>query len=443
MTHLRHLNTDVGILHALTRRFGDAEAREVVTCMVNDIFPGEVAAVSSFGAEAAVLLHMIALADRSTPVVFLDTEKHFDETLAYRDLLIDRLRLADVRIVKPDAGELARLDGAGTLWSQHPDGCCEIRKVAPLNAALRDFDAWFTGRKRAHGGGRSDLTMFEAVDGQIKVNPLVHWTGPMIEAYMENHALPRHPLVEQGYPSIGCAPCTAKSDGNDVRAGRWQHVAKNECGIHRRAVADNPRNIYAVEHTVRPDERAQANGHEGGVLWLTGLSGSGKSTISMTLERHLYDSGWQVFALDGDNLRHGLSHDLGFSPEDRHENIRRAAEAAKLLAEAGHLVVATFISPLQSDRDMARDIVGEAFHEVFIDADLATCEARDPKGLYVKARAGEIPEFTGISAPYEAPTAAEVHLRTDDLSVADSVIRLSAYADQQFRLADEQVAQAS
>ncbi len=432
----------INICDSLDRRYRGEGARELVRCMVREAFAGRVAAVSSFGAEAAVLLHMVALVDRATPVVFLDTDKHFPETLAYRDLLIDRLRLTDVRIIKPEAGGLDLLDRDGELWSKDTDACCDIRKVAPLAAALSGFDAWFTGRKRHHGGARADLPVFEAVDGRIKVNPLAHWDSAMIDAYMDDHALPRHPLVARGYGSVGCAPCTVASGGSDVRAGRWKGLSKSECGIHREAAA-NPRNIYAVDHNVSADERHQANGHQGGVLWLTGLSGSGKSTISMTLERHLHDTGWQVFALDGDNLRHGLSRDLGFSPEDRRENIRRAAEAAKLLADSGHLVVATFISPLQSDRDMARDIVGAHFHEVFVDADLATCEARDPKGLYVRARAGEIPEFTGISAPYEAPGSPEVRLDTDNLSVGDSVLRLSAYAGQVFCVNQSRLRQAS
>ena len=149
--------------------------------------------------------------------------------------------------------------------------------------------------------------------------------------------------------------------------------------------------------------RSAVNGHRGGVLWLTGLSGAGKTTVAMALERRLFDQGWQVFTLDGDNLRHGLNGDLGFSAEHRAENIRRSAETARVLAETGVLVIATFISPLRAHRRMARDIVGWNFHEVFIDADLSTCEARDTKGLYAKARAGDIPEFTGVSAPYEVP----------------------------------------
>ena len=198
----------------------------------------------------------------------------------------------------------------------------------------------------------------------------------------------------------------------------------NHMLTHKRA---NSGNVFAVSSPIETPERVQVNGHRGGVMWMTGLSGSGKTTLAMALERHLFDRGWQVFSLDGDNLRHGLSGDLGFSPGDRTENIRRAAEAAKLLAEAGSLVIAGFISPLRVDRLMARDIIGEDFHEIFVDADLATCESRDTKGLYARARAGEIPEFTGISAPYESPREPELRLDTVDQSVAGCLMRLTDY----------------
>ncbi len=192
------------------------------------------------------------------------------------------------------------------------------------------------------------------------------------------------------------------------------------------------RNLTRVAHAVTRDERALGLGHQGGVLWMTGLSGAGKSTIAMALERRLYERRWQVFTIDGDNFRHGLSCDLGFSPGDRAENIRRAAEVAKLMAQSGTLVLATFISPLRSDRDIARRVIGEDFHEIFIDADLDVCELRDPKGLYVRARAGEIPQFTGISAPYEAPLAPDLRIESGAVSVSSSVAYLTEYADHKF-----------
>jgi bifunctional enzyme CysN/CysC len=183
-------------------------------------------------------------------------------------------------------------------------------------------------------------------------------------------------------------------------------------------------NIYWSEGNVLPKNRVLRNGHRGGVVWLTGLSGSGKSTIARALERELFNSGRQVYVLDGDNLRHGLNSNLGFSPEDRVENIRRVAEVAKIMSEAGLVVVTAFISPYRVDRGRAREIVlegGHEFAEVYVEAPLAVCEERDVKGLYKRARSGEIAEFTGISAPYEAPDNAEIVVQTDVQSVDGAV----------------------
>ena len=191
-------------------------------------------------------------------------------------------------------------------------------------------------------------------------------------------------------------------------------------------------NLTQVSHAVAVEERIAANGHRGGILWMTGLSGAGKSTLAMAAERALFERGWQVFVLDGDNVRNGLNAGLGFSAADRSENIRRVAEAAKLFADAGMLVIASLISPLQADRARARAIGGDRFHEVFVAANLATCEGRDPKGLYKKARAGAIPEFTGISAPYEAPETAELTIDTGVLSRAEALDELLDYIDRAF-----------
>ena len=182
--------------------------------------------------------------------------------------------------------------------------------------------------------------------------------------------------------------------------------------------------ISPVDSSVTTQERSEMNGHRGGVLWLTGLSGAGKSTVAMAVQRQLFSRGRHVVVLDGDNLRHGLNRDLGFSDADRTENIRRMAEVAKLMAANGSIVLVSAISPLQQQRDLARSIVGEDFREIYVKADLATCEARDPKGLYRRARAGEIANFTGISSPYEAPAGAELVLDTRrplSLAAADLV----------------------
>lgn len=190
--------------------------------------------------------------------------------------------------------------------------------------------------------------------------------------------------------------------------------------------------VVAVDSSVSIQDRAAVNGHRGGVLWLTGLSGAGKSTLAMAAQAALFARDRQVTVLDGDNLRHGLNRDLGFSDADRAENIRRIAEVAKLMSDAGLIVLVSAISPLQRQRDQARSILGDAFHEIFVQADLATCEARDPKGLYKRARAGEIAGFTGISAPYEAPLAAQLTLDTTQRALSESVQTLVDYALRSF-----------
>ncbi|WP_019645212.1 adenylyl-sulfate kinase [Novispirillum itersonii] len=182
--------------------------------------------------------------------------------------------------------------------------------------------------------------------------------------------------------------------------------------------------LVAPTHSVTRREREVVNGHKAGVLWLTGLSGSGKSTLAMTLQRRLFEAGKQVTVLDGDALRTGLSKDLDFTPEGRRENIRRSAEAARLLAESGHIVIVSLISPLAADRDMARQIIGEGFAEVYVSASLDVCEGRDVKGLYARARAGEIPAFTGVSAPYEAPETPDLTVDTGAESPDQSLDRL-------------------
>ena len=191
-------------------------------------------------------------------------------------------------------------------------------------------------------------------------------------------------------------------------------------------------NITTVESRVTLRDRIERSGHRGGVLWFTGLSGSGKSTLAIELERRLFNIGYNVFMLDGDNVRRGLSSNLGFSPEDRTENIRRIGEVGALFANAGFIAITAFISPYQADRDRAREAANEGFHEIYVDADLKLCESRDPKGLYQKARRGEIPEFTGISAPYEAPTSPDFTVDTGALDVDKSVTALVEYVAENF-----------
>ena len=190
----------------------------------------------------------------------------------------------------------------------------------------------------------------------------------------------------------------------------------------QRHVDPKSKNIVRDQGAITRADRERILGQRGCVVWFTGLSGSGKSTVARAVEEHLAKQGRLVYVLDGDNVRHGLCADLGFSPEDRNENIRRIGHVAALFADAGAIVLSAFISPYRADRQLARDAVGEDdFLEVFIDADLATCESRDPKGLYKKARAGEIAEFTGISAPYEAPETPALVIPTDKQGLDASV----------------------
>ena len=200
----------------------------------------------------------------------------------------------------------------------------------------------------------------------------------------------------------------------------------------RHLITRRASNIQRVEHDVTNENRQHRNGHKGAVLWFTGLSGAGKSTVAVAVERRLFNLGYQTYVLDGDNVRHGLNADLGFSPEDRAENIRRVGEVAGLISRAGMICITAFISPYRSDRDRARRAGGDQFAEIYIEADLATCEQRDPKGLYKKARAGEIPDFTGISAPYEAPDDPELVVDTSNLSVDEAVERVVAYIQERF-----------
>ncbi len=206
-----------------------------------------------------------------------------------------------------------------------------------------------------------------------------------------------------------------------------------QCG----AAAGQPADITAVAHKVTLRERWLTNRHKGGILWLTGLSGAGKSTIAMEVERRLFQKGYQVFVLDGDNLRQGLNADLGFNAQDRAENIRRVGEVAHLFAQAGMIVVTAFISPYRQDRERARAAAPRLFHEIHVKAGVETCEARDPKGLYAKARQGAIAEFTGITAPYEPPPHPELVVDTEALDIEEAVEQVIRYVERDMQRDDE------
>ncbi|MFP4041716.1 MAG: adenylyl-sulfate kinase [Bacteroidales bacterium] len=200
-------------------------------------------------------------------------------------------------------------------------------------------------------------------------------------------------------------------------------------------------NVVWHDTVVTKEEREKKNGHKGIVVWMTGLSGCGKSTIATELQKTLFEMNCNVFILDGDNVRHGLNSNLGFSPEDREENIRRIGEVAHLFAESGTITITSFISPYKNDRDRARKLNEPGdFLEVYVKAPLSVCEKRDPKGLYKKARQGIIPEFTGISAPYEEPVNPEILIETDKLNLEESVEKIIHYMQEKNILFEKQVA---
>lgn len=213
--------------------YGHLTPQQVIERAVRDHFHGEIAAVSSFGADSAVLLHMIAEIDRGLPIVFLDTGKHFEETLDYRDALAADLGLTDIRIVTPDDAALEQGDPEGVLHRTDTEACCAMRKVEPMARGVEPFGAWLTGRKRFQAATRAALPVFEAVGPRLRINPLARWTTADLAAYMRAHDLRENPLVAYGYLSIGCFPCTQPvRPGEDARSGRWSGQAKTECGIH-------------------------------------------------------------------------------------------------------------------------------------------------------------------------------------------------------------------
>jgi phosphoadenosine phosphosulfate reductase len=218
---------------ALNARFDGVDTLTMLRIVLKQGLLGRTAVVSSFGTESAVLLDLVARADPDTPVIFVDTLKMFPETLAYRDTLLAHVGMTDSRTVVPDAEKLAKRDEMGMRWSYDPDGCCEIRKVEPMARAKQGLDSWISGRKAFQSHTRQNIARFEIEDGRLKLNPLGDWVKADLDAYFTERNLPRHPLEDQDYPSVGCQPCTSKVlPGEDARAGRWRGWDKVECGIH-------------------------------------------------------------------------------------------------------------------------------------------------------------------------------------------------------------------
>lgn len=233
MLHEKRENLDDGA-SAFNQKYLKENTFALLKILLKEEFRDKkISLVSSFGAESAVLLHMVSQIDRYLDIIFLDTFKHFEETYSYRKRLVKLLGLKGVRIIKPETPALKNEDPQGNLHSENPNLCCYLRRVLPLEKALQDREVWITGRKHFQSVERSTLSLFEEANGKIKVNPLIRWTRKDVDAYFEAHQLPQHPLVEKGFFSIGCAPCTNPTWSPDqARTGRWNGSAKTECGIH-------------------------------------------------------------------------------------------------------------------------------------------------------------------------------------------------------------------
>lgn len=217
----------------LCSRFDGLSSQEIIEAAILNQFAERITVVSSFAAESAVILHMVSKISPTTPIIFLNTGKHFGETLRYKDMLQSRLGLVDVRSMAPDPRDIENVDPQGTLAMSNSDECCRIRKVIPLERGLSNFDAWITGRKRFQSEARQDLKLAEWKNGMFKINPLANWGPDTVDDYIKEHNIPRHPLVRDGYMSIGCMPCTDRvAPGDDPRSGRWGGLTKSECGIH-------------------------------------------------------------------------------------------------------------------------------------------------------------------------------------------------------------------
>ena len=274
----------------------------------------------------------------------------------------------------------------------------------------------------------------QSIEGIVDIGTQAKRSGDRVESYAVAEVVLRscRVLALDEHRSLACCGRFVLLDGETVVAGGI--VSMEGYPDQRQALEVRATNVTNVEHRVAAGSRAERNGHIGGVLWFTGLSSAGKSTLAMEVEQRLFTKGYHVYVLDGDNVRRGLNVNLGFTPGDRTENIRRVGEVAALFADGGFICISAFISPYRADRERARHAAGDAFHEVFIDADLETCERRDPKGLYKKARAGEIADFTGVSAPYEAPSAPELRVDTANHSIDECVAQILDYVENAFAL---------
>jgi phosphoadenosine phosphosulfate reductase len=217
----------------LSARYEGWNAESILADVIGQEFVGSIALTSSFGADAVALLHLVSKIDRTTPVIFLDTDRHFFQTLQYRDEVISALGLTNLTNLRPALEDIRALDPKNTLFQNDPDACCDFRKTRPLAAVTKDYAAWISGRKRHQAATRANLSVVEFDGRNFKINPLANWTAQDVADYIRAHNLPEHPLVAQGYPSIGCFTCTKPvEEGQDARSGRWAGQEKTECGIH-------------------------------------------------------------------------------------------------------------------------------------------------------------------------------------------------------------------
>lgn len=226
-------NQEIRSLESLIADYGHLNSLDLLDAMINKVFKDNIALVSSFGSESIVLLDMVAQVNPATPVIFLNTQKLFGETVRYRDKVAEKLGLINIITVKPDPENIASEDKNGLLWTRDTDACCDLRKVRPLALAMNEYGAWITGRKRFQTTDRGNIPLIEQDGSKIKINPLAHWNQDELDQIIEKKGLPKHPLIAQGYPSIGCMPCTLRVEsGQDRRMGRWSGQDKTECGIH-------------------------------------------------------------------------------------------------------------------------------------------------------------------------------------------------------------------
>jgi adenylyl-sulfate kinase len=405
-------------------RYEAASASDILTWAV-DTFGGSFAIATSFQKEGLVILDLVSRIAPGVRVFTLDTGRLPDETYRMMETVRQRYGIA-VEVLFPERGDVEQLvaiHGPNLFYSSVPQRqkCCDVRKVRPLQRKLETLKAWATGLRRDQAESRAAISKVERDPaGRVKICPLADWNAARVEEYIARHDVPVHPLYALGYTSIGCAPCTrAVHPGEDERAGRWwwEQDAKKECGIH-----------FAADGRVARDAAPEAEPkemHKGFTLWFTGMSGAGKSTISRLLELKLRQLGARVEVLDGDVVRTHLSKGLGFGKEDRDENVRRIGFVCELLARNGVVAIAAAISPYREVRDEVRGRIPN-FVEVYVECPVEVLAERDVKGLYRRAIAGEIPQFTGVSDPYEPPHSPEVTIDSSRETPEQSVEKIWA-----------------